>query len=291
MEKKEIKKIIFGLVAAFIGCSVSAISINLIIRPNGLNGIGLTGLSIIIEQLTGLNYTYIYYGGAALILVATALTIGKKQAIKILYLSILFPTMLLVFQKTGLEIIFEEKMVAAVFAGVISGIGSGICFRFGFSYGGTDSVAKIIHRKLLPFINLAQILLIVDGVVVVCTGIVFGVEVAVYSLITQFIVMKVVDYVMFGIGLTLVKLEIVTPNNDAVAKYIMNEIRRGVTLSHVTGGYTKTERVKVTCICSPKESVEIKKFVAKIDEKPHIVVTQVARVWGAGRRFESLTDD
>jgi len=79
--------------------------------------------------------------------------------------------------------------------------------------------------------------------------------------------------------------------NDQVAEYIMSSLGRGVTKLDITGCYSNEIKSKILTICSPRESMLIKRFVAEIDSKAFIYVLPVVSVWGEGNGFERLDEE
>jgi uncharacterized membrane-anchored protein YitT (DUF2179 family) len=140
----------------------------------------------------------------------------------------------------------------------------------------------------MPHVGLSQILMVIDAIVIIGSGFLFGRNIALYALVTQVIFSKTVDFVMYGFDTKAVQLEIITSKHDEVANYILNDINRGVTNVTVTGEYTKKSREKIVTICSPRESMLIKKFVAKKDNDAFVTVIHVDTVWGNGEGFSDI---
>jgi len=289
--KKSYENILKEYIFLIIGCFITAFASNSVLKPNGLSTSGITGLSIVLESVTGFNYSYIYYIFTIIILIATLLLMGKKEVMKIIMLSILYPTFLVLLQKLNVEIIIDDTLLVVVCFSVLYGIGVGIVLRFNYSYGGTDTISKIIQKKLLPFINISYIMLILDGAILILSGFILGIKVAMYGLIIQFLFTKVIDYVMFGVGTKLYKHEIISEKYHEISEYIMKNLKRGVTLRTITGAYTNTEKVQLCCVCSPKESVDIKRYLSSIDKHAYVEVLPIVSVWGIGMRFKKIDED
>ena len=83
------------IVAIVIGCIITAFAINNILVPNALSTSGITGLALIAQKYTGINYTYMYYVFSIIILISSLIFLGKKDFLKILFVSIFYPTLLL----------------------------------------------------------------------------------------------------------------------------------------------------------------------------------------------------
>ncbi|NLY70993.1 MAG: YitT family protein [Clostridiales bacterium] len=290
--KENIKKFILDAVFILIGCAAGAFSIIGILIPNGLSIGGIAGICRLLQELTGINYSILYYTFSFLILIACALLLGLREARKLVMMTVLFPAILMLFERLNITLLQEKDIIlAAIYCGIFSGACSGLVFSRGYSIGGTDTVAKIIKVRWLPQVGISKIILVIDGLIIVVSGLYFGRNIALYALITQIILSKTIDYVMYGFDAKIVQVEIITNQHDEVVEYILNEIRRGVTNVEVVGAYTKYKRVKIITLCSRRESMLIKQFVSKIDKDAFVTVTKVESVWGTGVGFSRLTDD
>ena len=156
-------------------CSIAT---NWILIPNGLSTPGITGISMTLEHFTGINYALIYYAITILILVLTYFTLGKKDASNIVILSILYPMVLWVLSFIDVQIIFEDKLVAIAAFGVVYGTGIGIPYRIGFSYGGDDTVAKILKKCVWKSVELKKIMYGEEALVILFMATVFDLNAA-----------------------------------------------------------------------------------------------------------------
>lgn len=289
--KVRMKKMSFDLVMVSIGCAINAFATIGIMIPNGLSSGGLTGIVRILQKLVYIDFSIMYYFGAFIIFSICWVLLGFREARKILVVTMLYPAFLILFERLGFTLLQEKDIIlAAIYVGVIAGVGAGIIFERGFSFGGTDTLAKIIRKKALPFVSLSQILLVIDAGVIILSGFVFGRNIALYALVTQVIFAKTVEIIMFGFDSKLVQVEIITNLHDEIAEYILNDIGRGVSNIAITGVYTGELRTKIMTICSPRESMLIKNYIAGVDRKAFISVIHVESVWGLGSGFGSLSD-
>ena len=293
INKEAIKNFCIDFMFLTLACAIGAFSLAAVLIPNGLTSGGLTGMIRIIQNLLPFptSFSLLFYIGTACILIFVAVTIGLKEVKKILLLSVMFPSILLVFEWLNFNLLEQHDiLLAAVFVGVLSGICSGIVFWRGYAFGGTDAIAKVIKKKWLPHIGISQILLVVDAVIIIGSAFIFGRNIALYALITQVIFAKTIDFVLYGFESKIVQLEIITNTPDEVTDYIINDIGRGVSESVITGAYTRKERKKLISLCSPRESVLIKRFIAKTDRSAFVAVIQVNSVWGHGEGFSDIDE-
>ena len=292
LRKEKLKTLSVDMAFILIGCALGAFSSICIMIPNDLSSGGITGICRILQETFGLNFSLLYYAFAFLILLVCAVTLGIREARKILLMTILYPGFLLLFEHFPFSLLEEKDIIlAAIYCGVFGGVCSGLVFSRGYSFGGTDTIAKILKHKFFPDVGLSKILLVIDAVIIIASGLFFGRNIALYALVTQIIFSKVVEYVMYGFETKVVQLEIISDHHDEIASYIMEEINRGVSSVAIVGGYTQNRRDKIITICSPRESMLIRQFVAKVDKKAFVSVLRVETVWGAGSGFGDLVEE
>lgn len=287
--KENLKRFGIDLLFVLIGSSIGAFSSIGILIPNGLSSGGVTGICRILQGPTGIDFSFLYTGFSLIILVICAILLGLGEARKILMMTIIFPLVLMLFERLNLQLLEQKDIIlAATYVGVFGGIGSGLVFSRGYSFGGTDTIAKIIKKKLFPDVGMSKILLLIDAVIIIASGVFFGRNIALYALVTQIIFSKVVEYVMYGFETKVVQLEIITSKHDLVVDYILNDIGRGVSNVEIIGEYTQQARDKIITLCSPRESMLVKQYVAKVDKRAFVTVIRVESVWGSGVGFHEL---
>lgn len=274
-----------------LGSILIAFAITSILKPNGLITGGITGISIILEKLFHIKYTYIYYVLSILVLAVAWISMGKREGIKIITMSIIFPLVLIVLESLNFCFIRNDMMLASVYFGLICGIGAGLVLKRGYSMGGTDTIAKILHRKIFTFVSISEILLCIDGILIASSAIVYNLNIALYAIISQIIVVIMINTVMFGLGSKKVKLEIISNSHQDITEYIIHSIKRGVTSYEVKGGYKNLARLKLLTICSPREAMLIKSYIAQNDPDAFVDVLPVISVWGKGVGFDSLSGE
>jgi len=293
INKEAVKSFSIDFVFLFIACAIGAFSVTAVLIPNGLTSGGLTGIVRMTQSFLPfpVDFSILFYSGSFLLLIFVTATIGIKETRKILLLSILYPTVLLLFEKLNFNLLEEKDIIlAAIFCGVFGGACSGIVLWRGYAFCGTDAIAKVVKKKWLPNISISQILLMIDAAIIIGSAFVFGRNIALYALVTQVILAKTIDVILYGVESKVVQLEIITNKSEEVTEYIMNEIGRGVSESLITGAYTRAERKKLVTLCSPRESILIKKFIAQTDKRAFVAVIHVTSVWGKGEGFSDIDE-
>ena len=198
----------------------------------------------------------------------------KSMLISTLFLDLVFP---LFPQYDGAN----NPLLAALFAGALSGVGLAIIYMPGSSTGGTDFVIMSI-RKLKPHLSIGTISLIVDGVVILAGWPVFGnINAVLYGVLMTIVSTTIIDKVMYGTG-TRRMLLVISDHAQEIADVIMEETERGVTLADVRGAYTGQQHQMMMCVCSKVEVFHARRIINRIDPKSIVMLTTVDEAYGEG---------
>jgi uncharacterized membrane-anchored protein YitT (DUF2179 family) len=266
------------------GSFLMALAINLIYEPLGLVTGGLSGLAIVVKELS----VFIWEGGIPIWLFTVLANIPLFiVTIRIMGLKTLFSTLI----GTGSLIIalmiipiydfqFDDLLLSSVVGGVISGVGLGMVFSASASTGGTDLLATLIHRYK-RHISIPFILIFIEGTIIVFGALVFGLGNALYAIISVFIATKVSDGILEGLKFAKMAY-IISDEYDRIAEEIMTTLDRGVTGLSSTGMYSNKERKMLFCVVSKNEIVKITEIAKKIDPNSFVIVNDVREVMGEG---------
>lgn len=291
-KKNKIKNQLIDMGFLIVACGVGAFTTSAVMIPNGLTAGGLTGIVRIVQNYIDIDFSIAYYAFALIILVVVGLSIGIKEAKKVLLVTLIYPAIIFVFERTGFSLLEEKDVIlAAIFCGVFSGVCNGIVFWRGYSFCGTESIAKIIKQKFYPQVSISKILLLLDGIIIIISAFIFGRNVALYALITQFIASKMVDFIMYGLETKIVRLAIITDKPLELIEFITKEISRGVSSRTIVGEYTGIVRKELVTLCSPRESMLIRKYLVSNDNTAFVTILHVDSVWGFGKGFTDLEKD
>lgn len=176
--------------------------------------------------------------------------------------------------------LMEDLLLTSLFGGVISGLGTGLVFLFQATTGGTDMLAALLQRKLRHY-SIAQIMQVLDALVVVAGAAVFGVRYALYALIAIYAVAKVSDGFLEGLKFSK-QAYIISDRYQEIAGAVMTRMERGVTAVDATGMYSGQNKKMLFCVVSRKEIVVLREIVEEFDRKAFLIVTDVREVFGEG---------
>ena len=198
----------------------------------------------------------------------------KSMLISAFFMDVIFP---LIPQYNGAE----NPLLAALFAGALSGAGLALIYMPGSSTGGTDFVIMSI-RKLKPHLSIGSISLIVDGVVILLGWPVFGnINAVLYGVLMTIVSTTIIDKIMYGTG-TRRMLLVISDKAKEIASAIMEETERGATLADVRGAYTGKPHQMIMCVCSKVEVYTSRRIINRIDPGAIVMLTTVDEAYGEG---------
>jgi uncharacterized membrane-anchored protein YitT (DUF2179 family) len=266
------------------GSILMAVSVNVIYEPMGLVTGGVSGLAIVVKQLTktlipgGIPIWLFTVASNILLYLIAAKLRGLRFLLSTLFGTISFIIALMIIPVYDLKI--DDYLLVSIMGGVVGGIGIGLVFSVQASTGGTDLLANVIHASK-KHISIPQILNIVDGFVILIGAIVFGIGNAMYAIIAVFITSKVSDGILEGLKYAKMAY-IISDQYKEIADAIMNQIGRGVTGVGATGMYSNQDKKMLFCVVSRKEIVKIIEISQKIDAKSFVIISDVREVRGEG---------
>lgn len=281
---KIIKKPWFAWVLIVIGTGLMSLGIKCIFDPAGLVTGGFTGIAIIVKGLTeGLTPGGIPLWLTNLILNVPVFLLAMRLKGKHFIGRTAVATFLLsgwLYILPEVDLLKGDYTLASVYGGVITGIGIGLIFVAKATTGGTDMVAALIQSKLRHY-SIAQIMQILDGIIVIFGLYLFGIQRGLYAIVAIFIVSKVTDALLEGFKFSKAVF-IITDKYDEVARMIMEQLNRGVTGLNATGMYSGSSKCMLYCVVSKKEIVDLKELVLEIDKTAFVIVTDAREVLGEG---------
>ena len=176
----------------------------------------------------------------------------------------------------SLHEVTDEILLATIFGGVLLGIGVGLVIRFGACVDGTESVALVISKK--TSLSVGQIVMIFNFVIYSIAALTFGIDRALYSVLTYFITYKVIDLVSEGLEQAKAAL-IVTEKGTDMANEIYK--RLGRTVTKINGsGLLSGEKEVMYCVLTRIEVFELKKIANEMDESAFITILDVSDIIG-----------
>lgn len=265
---------IFEYMMIAVGAVIAAFSIEEFLVPCLIMDGGIVGISIIINNLTGIslglltlliNIPFILFGARKL---------GKQFVFKSSFAVLVFSAALEVF--APFVNVTEEPLLAVCFGGVILGIGVGLVIKFGGCLDGTEAVAILINKRFS--ISVGRMVLIFNIFIYGAAGLLFGWDRAMYSLLTYFIASKVLDMIENGLE-TAKAAFIITNDASEVSKLIYEKLGRTVTIMEGEG-LVSGKKTVLYCVLTRFEVRELRNIINSVDESAFVTVSDVSEIIG-----------
>lgn len=281
MDKNKIVKEYLYMIA---GSFLMALCTKCIFDPAGMVMGGFNGIAIVVKHLT----QSIISGGIPLWVATTVLNIPlfivAWKILGFIFIRKTIITTLLV--SVWLYIIpadlfnITDNFLVCVFGAIVSGVSVGIVYAVGASTGGTDTLAAVLQffRRDISAVRFLQM---VDAVIVIGSGLVFGLERTLYALVSIYIAAKVSELILEGANFAK-KVYIISESLEEIAERVFKELDRGVTYIQAKGAYTGNDKKMALCIVSRRQITPLKDIVKEKDPDAFMVVTDVREVLGEG---------
>ncbi|MGI6265126.1 MAG: YitT family protein [Acutalibacteraceae bacterium] len=288
MERKKklsAKNLLIDALLYIVGSFSYAASVTLFSAPNHIAPGGVTGVATVI------NYVFPFLPIGVMILalnlpllLAARLRLGRGFTVRTLITTLMVSVAVDVTDVLLQPFVFQgDKILTCIFGGVLSGFGLGLIFIRGATTGGTDIVARLLERRF-PGMSIGRLILITDAVVVSGAAVVYrDVESALYAALFIFVSTAVIDAIVYGRGGGKMLL-IMSTDPKAIARGIMDEMERGVTVLKSVSAYTGEERHVLLCAVSRSEVATLRRLVNRIDPAAFIIISSADEVRGLGFR-------
>ncbi len=274
--------------SVLLGSAVYGASFAFLTYPNNIVSGGLTGISQILNLLTGLPVgVMVMVMNIPLFLVA-----WKRFGVRFLVYSLIGMAANSVFIDLfgSLHLTFtNDTLLAAVYGGLMNGVGGGFVYRVGATTGGTDIAARLVRRRY-PHINFGTITLGLNTVVVIAFAVIFKrFDSAMYTIITMFVSSRVVNLILYGLSNSGV-CYIITVKPHEISRAIGEQLSRGCTILPGQGAYSGEERDVVLCALRRSQIPALRRIVTELDESSFVIVTESHEVFGKNFMNISKTD-
>ena len=283
MTMKKVFKEILRYLFLTAGAVIYAAAIGFFLNPLSLAPGGISGISIIINKLTGIPTGSIIIVANIPLMIIAFIKFGKRFFFSTAYVTFLSSLLVDVMSKTtsGAPIVTENLFLAGIAGGALVGLGIGIIFHAGGTTGGADIIVKLLRRKH-KHINTGTLFFFFDMSVIVTSAIAFkNIEIALYALISIFIISKVLDFVLYGLQQNKL-VYIISSNSESVAKRLMSELDLGCTYINGEGAYTGVEKKILLCAVKNQAFPKLKKTVLEEDREAFMIVSSTSAVFGEG---------
>ena len=294
MKKIKLRPLYF--IALFFAGIINAVGVTLFLAPLRLLDSGISGTSFLLDVVTPpylvmsmflivLNFPFFLMGAKKMgwnFVVYSLFAIGIYSLF-----SLLFRNILPIDFSGGSPIVGEDILLAALFGGLLSGVGSGMVIRFGGAIDGVEVIAVLFAKKL--GLTVGSFMMIYNTILYAVAALLFhSWNVPLYSVIAYAVGNKVIDFVVDGFDRGN-SVFIVGKRDSELPAYLSEALGRGVTLLEAYGGYSGEEKTLLYCVVNRFEIGRVKQLVLELEPEAFMAVGDVSEtVGGAGTRFSLL---
>ncbi len=282
MKKKIDKVLIMSL-----GNAVLALGTAAFVVPNGLISGGVTGIGLILEHFFGLPVDVGVFVGDAVLFLLGAAVMGKAFAATIILSTIVYPTFFSLFGKIPfLTSLTDDKLMAAIYAGLLMGAGIGLVIKVGGSTGGMDIPPIILHK--LFGLSIPVMIYVGDTALLLIQAIYSSTEQVLYGILVVLLNSIVMDKVLI-MGQKQTQVVVISPQYEKINQMIHQQMDRGSTLLHATTGLEKSDQKVVMTVISNRQLAHLNELILQIDPQAFVVASEVNEVKGRGFTLSKLS--
>lgn len=272
------------------GALIDAVSVNVFTAPNHIAPGGVTGIGTMLNYLFQTPIGMVNMLINIPIVIWAIVEIGYKLVAKsiaaIIIFSIAIDTLAL-----WLPAYEGNPFLAAIFGGVLEGIGLALVFMRGSTTGGTDMIARLLGKHF-RHLSMGKLMLAVDLVVIAASALVYQkLESALYAIIAIFVSTRIIDTLLYGTDSGNGKLYfIISKKSDEIRQRILDDIDRGVTIIPIQGGYSGENGEMLLCAVRRYEVTKINDIIHTADRDAFVIVGEAGEITGEGFRSASSDD-
>jgi len=248
--------------------------------PNKFLDGGLTGISILLYEIFHINISFLVIMLNALFIYLGYRRIGKTFAVQTTIAVILLAIALFFVDITPIT---QDKLLIAIFGGLLMGTGVGLVIRGGGVIDGAEVIAVFTGRRT-GFSN-SEIIMLINTLIFAVAAFQFGIETAMYSIITYFTATRAINYVVDGIE-QFTAVNIISAKHDEIKSFLVNELGKGITVYKGERGYlpgsfdVKTDTEIIVTIVTRLEIKQIQEALLKIDPRVFVYIQTIKEASG-----------
>ncbi len=263
-----------------VGIALAVLAMKGFMIPNKFLDGGITGISILLFEIFHINISFLVIILNALFIYLGYRRIGKTFAVQTTIAVALLSLALLFI---NINPITTDKLLIAIFGGLLMGTGVGLVIRGGGVIDGAEVIAVFTGRKT-GFSN-SEIIMLINTIIFGVAAFQFGIETAMYSVITYFTATRAINYVVDGIE-QFTAMNIISSQHDEIKSFLVNELGKGITVYKGERGYLpgsfdiKSDTDIIVTIVTRLEIKQIQEALVKIDPKVFVYVQTIKEASG-----------
>lgn len=257
-----------------LGAWLYAYGLEMFLVPNELIDGGVVGIALMADSLTSLPFSFWFVVINQPFVLMGWRSMGWQFALSTFFSVIAMSVFSQWYHNP--EAVTRDPFLSAIFGGIVAGLGCGLIIRNGGSLDGTEIVAIMMNRRIS--FSVGEIIMFFNLIILGSAGIIYGWDTAMYSLVTYFVIAKMIDVVIKGLNDNYAVF-IISQKHEEVSKALM-DMGGGVTLLHGCGGYLGDPREIIYCVVNRLELESLKTSVKAVDENAFLTINSVREIEG-----------
>ena len=270
-----LKQVFWNLCLICMGSVLVAVAINGILIPHEFVSGGFAGVALVIHYLfPSFPLAWLYFVLNIPVFVLGWTFVGRRFFLYSILGMVIFSAAI-AFVHVPLPV--HDKILSALLAGIITGVGAGIILRSLGSSGGTDILSVILLNRFS--IRIGTTILTFNVIVLTATSLLFSLDVALYTLIYIYVSSQIINLVLTGLSQRKAVL-IISPKWQEISREVLDKVGRGVTLIRGQGGYSGQDEQILYTVITLRELHRIKEIIRQMDPSAFMVVHDTLEVMG-----------
>ncbi len=262
MERVVIKREVMNVLATLVAAACHALGIWIFVEPAKFAASEMSGIFTMLYQMTGFNVAYFSLLFNIPLIIAAWFLLRRKYVVYTLIFILSSSLMLIVCEVTSLYQYKEDRLLAALFSGVIFGLRTGIMLKMGASCGGTDIIAGMIHRKR-PYLNVERVIVLIGYAISVSSYFYYKDLTSILLALVQNFVLESVAAAFMKDRRGAIEVKIITKNPEALREDIVHNLRHSATVLKGTGIYSDKDTYFVVCVLNTYQVPEVERVIKK----------------------------
>lgn len=260
-------------------CILYAVAITMFLAPNSLAPGGVTGISIILNRITGVDTGTLIWLINIPIMVLGVRKFGLKFILSTIYCITLTSVLTNLLDSVGA--VTKDPFLAAIAGSTLMAFSMGMIFKTGATTGGTDIIVKVLRLRI-PHLKTGTLFLMIDAVIVTISAVIFrDVEKGIYAAITVYLTSTMLDTVLYGKDEAKL-IYIISDRSQSITQRLLEELDIGVTHLQASGGYSKKEKSVIFCAVKKTIAPKTEEIVKQEDPQAFMIVSSATEIYGKG---------
>jgi uncharacterized membrane-anchored protein YitT (DUF2179 family) len=262
-----------------LGSMLMAISINIFLLPHHMLSGGISGVAMILHFLFNSPIGTIVALLNIPVFYCAYRFLDRESVFIGLYGMMVFAGGIDLTSFLSAYTVTDDILLAAIFGGVLTGVGAGLVFRVNGNTGGADIIAVIVKKYYA--LDIGSVMFAINILLMTISALLFGFKPAMYTLLSMYVGSTMVDRVIEGFNRKKTVM-VISDHCEEIAGEILAEIGRGVTFLQGEGAFTHQERKLILVVVTLIQIAKIKSIIQTTDPKAFIIIQDAAEVSGRG---------